>query len=119
MHVAEIDCELRSQRTGHQLRERQALLVVRFRDPLALLHQIPMHVADERDRAAEPDRSELGHVLHHLPKRVTRSCCCCFARIHPAPLSVSSGKSLTVAGSVSSPCLFLLREPPPPVSDFL
>ena len=70
MHVAEIDPELRSQRTGHQLRERQALLVVRFRDPLALLDEITVHVTHERDRASEPDRSELGHVLHHLPQRI-------------------------------------------------
>src|SRR6266850_65530 len=89
MNIAEVDRELRRQRTGHELGERQSLLVIGLRDPLALLHQVAVHIADERDRAAEADGAELRHVLDKLPERVRQRYACgfhvctsCFPSLH-------------------------------------
>ena len=38
----------------------------------ALLDQVPVHVAHKRDRSAEADGAELGHVADHLPQRIHR-----------------------------------------------
>src|SRR5262245_59818469 len=72
MNEAEVDAELRGERARHQLRERQAFLVVRLRDPLPVLDQVPVHVAHKRHRPAEPDGAELRHVADHLPQRIDR-----------------------------------------------
>ena len=70
MHISEIDRELRSKRSRHELGEGQAFLVIRLRDPFPLLDEIPVHVTHERDRASEADGPELRHVLNHLPQRI-------------------------------------------------
>src|SRR5262249_4666670 len=62
--------ELRRQRTRHQLREGHAFLEVSLRDPAALLDQVSVHVAHERNGAAEAPRAQAQHVAHEIPQRV-------------------------------------------------
>ena len=57
------------ERAGGKLREREPLLVVVWRDPPTLVHEIALHVASERDRSAEPQRAELEEVSDELPER--------------------------------------------------
>ena len=52
--VADGDGELGGQRTGHDLGERQSELVLLVVDPLPALHQIALHVADQRYRPPKP-----------------------------------------------------------------
>jgi hypothetical protein len=59
---------LRSQRTGHELCQRQSLLVVLIGDPVALLHEIAIHVSDERDRTTKADAAQLQEVERKLGK---------------------------------------------------
>ena len=73
MHVPEIHRELRGQRTGHELRQRQSFLVVLVADPVALLDEIAIHVTDERDRTTKADAAELQEVARKLSERVKRS----------------------------------------------
>ena len=54
----QVDRQLAASGPGMSLGERQAFLVVGFRDPFPLLDKIAVHVADERDRAAEADRAQ-------------------------------------------------------------
>ena len=42
-----------------------------FADPVALLHQVSIHLADQRERAAKADGAELQRVKHQLSKRIT------------------------------------------------
>src|SRR5437667_280699 len=70
VHVPEIHGELRSQRTGHELRQRESFLVVLIGDPVTLLHQIAIHVSDQRDRTTEADAAQLQEVERKLGKRV-------------------------------------------------
>jgi len=69
MNPAEVDGELGRERTRGELREREPLLVVVWRDPPTLVHDIALHVARERDRSAEPPRAELEEVENEIPER--------------------------------------------------
>ena len=53
---AEVDRELRGERAGRELREREALACTPRREPAARLDEVALHVADERDRPAEARR---------------------------------------------------------------
>ena len=66
MHVPEIHGELRSQRTGHELRQRQSFLVVVVGDPMALLDEIAIHVSNERYRTTEANAAQLEEVERKL-----------------------------------------------------
>src|SRR5262249_30794544 len=68
-HPAEIDRELRRERTGSELRQRQALDVVLLGDPAALLDEIALHVAGQRDRPAEAERAEPQEVAEEPRER--------------------------------------------------
>jgi hypothetical protein len=61
-HPAEVDGELRGERSGCELREGQAFFVVARRDPAAILDEVALHVAAQRDRAAEAERPEAQEV---------------------------------------------------------
>ena len=58
----EVDRELCRERPGRELRQGEALLVVLQRDPSPPLDEVALHVADERDRAAESGRPEVQEV---------------------------------------------------------
>ena len=72
MHVTEVDGQLRGQRTGRQLCQREAFLVVAVGDPPACVHRVAVHVAGQRHRAAEAKGAEPQEVQHDLPERVVR-----------------------------------------------
>src|SRR5207249_11929672 len=66
---AEPHRELSSERAGHRLREREPLSVLVVVEPAPLLDQIAVHVADQRDRTAEPVGAELQEVAHEPTQR--------------------------------------------------
>ena len=68
-----VDRQLGRQGTRHQLGQGEPFLVVAFRDPAPLLHEVAVHVADQRDWSAEPPGAEAHHVAHQLPERVGRA----------------------------------------------
>ena len=69
-HPAEVDRELRGQRTGRELREGEPLLVVLGRDPTPSLDEVALHVPTERDRAAKAERPEAKEVSQEIPDRI-------------------------------------------------
>lgn len=72
MNVAEVGGQLGGQWARHELRKRQALLVIRFRNPFPSLDQIAVHVTDECHRAAESQGTQLQRVPKQLTERVDR-----------------------------------------------
>jgi hypothetical protein len=68
VHESEIDRELRRQWPRRELGESQSLHVVRLRDPLPLLDQVPTHVLDQRHRPTEADRAQPEEVERQLPQ---------------------------------------------------
>jgi len=50
--------DLRGQGAGHGLAERNPVEEVLLGDPAARLHQVALHIADHRDRPAEPERAQ-------------------------------------------------------------
>src|SRR5262249_49762536 len=99
-HPAEIDRELRGERTRRELRQRQALEVVLLLDPAAPLDEVALHVARERDWPAEaegPEREEVaGEVaqagadgLNDTPVR---------CKVHLLHKSVSIASNRSIAG---------------------
>ncbi len=67
-HIPEIHGELRGERSGSELREREAVDVVLSRDPPALLHQIALHEPRERDGASEPGGAETQEIGVEAPR---------------------------------------------------
>jgi hypothetical protein len=72
LEPAEVDGELSRERPWGELRERQALLEILLGDPAALLDEIPLHVADQRDGSAEAQASEPQEVDEQLSQAVSR-----------------------------------------------
>jgi hypothetical protein len=70
VHVAKVDRELGRQGSGHQLGQCHAFLVFALGDPVPLLDQVTVHVADQRHRPAETPGAQRQHVAHELPQRV-------------------------------------------------
>ena len=66
--IADGHGELRRQRPGHDLGERQTQLVLLVVDPAVALDEVALHVADERDGSAEADRAQLEEVGGQLPE---------------------------------------------------
>ncbi len=58
----EVDRELRGERPRCELRKGQPFAVILLGNPLALLHEIAMHVAHQRDRAAEAESAKAQRV---------------------------------------------------------
>ena len=59
---AEIYGELRRQRPGRELRERESLLVLLDGHPPAVHYQVALHGGSQRDGAAEPEGAESQEV---------------------------------------------------------
>jgi hypothetical protein len=62
MDISEIDAQLCRQRSGRQLRERKPFFIIGIGYPFAFLNQIPVHIADQRNRTAETDSAQAQHV---------------------------------------------------------
>src|SRR5207249_1181512 len=71
-HPSEVDRELRRERPRRELREGEPLDVVLPRDPAALVDEVALHVADERDRSAEPECAEAEEVAEQLAEAARR-----------------------------------------------
>jgi hypothetical protein len=69
VEVAEPHRHLRGQRARHRLPDRQRLAELVLREPAPVLDEIALHVADERDRATEPQAAELEEVAHQAAQR--------------------------------------------------
>src|SRR5207302_6300523 len=54
--------DLRREWSGHRLSEGDAIEEVRRSEPPSALDEIPLHVADRRDRSAEPPRAQANEV---------------------------------------------------------
>src|SRR6266566_5192135 len=61
-HIAKIHCQLRRQGTWRELGESQTFLVVGLRDPLAALHPIPTHIADQCHRDTKAQSTEFETI---------------------------------------------------------
>lgn len=70
MDVSEIDRQLRRKRAGHDLGQRQSFLVLRLRNPLPLLNQVAVHIANKGHWAAKSPRPQAERVANNLPQRV-------------------------------------------------
>src|SRR6185312_12006089 len=71
MNVSEVHRQLRSERTRHQLRQREPFFVIRLRNPTTSIDEIAVHVTDQRDRTAETQSPELQYVHDELPQGIT------------------------------------------------
>jgi hypothetical protein len=60
--------DLGGERAGHGLAEGHAVEEVLPGDPAAGLDQVALHVADHRDRPAEPQRAQAQEVPHERPQ---------------------------------------------------
>src|SRR5262249_59817361 len=78
----EVDRELRGEWSGGELRQSEPVFVVLGFDPAALLDEVALHVAAERDRPAEPERPETEEVPEELRQR---------AGLHRGPRRLLSG----------------------------
>ena len=58
----EVDRELRGERPGRQLREREAAFVFVEREPATIVDEVALHRAGERDRTAEARGAEVQEV---------------------------------------------------------
>jgi hypothetical protein len=66
LQPAEPDRKLRRERPRRELGEREPFDVVALREPAALLDEVALHVADERDRAPEAEGSQAQEVAEQL-----------------------------------------------------
>src|SRR5439155_10298979 len=71
-HPSEVDRELRRERPRRELREGEPLDVVLPRDPAALVDEVALHVADERDRSAEAECAEAEEIAEQLTEAARR-----------------------------------------------
>src|SRR5262249_20208002 len=71
-HPTKIDRQLRRQRSGGELRQRQPLHVVLLRNPSPSFDQIALHVAGKRDRSTKPKGPEPHEVREQLAQRTGR-----------------------------------------------
>src|SRR5207253_10499868 len=112
---SEVDRELRRERPRCELREGEPLDVVLPRDPAALVDEVALHVADERDRSAEPECAEADEVAEQLAEGARRGSgrhrLGCRGRwgdghgLSPSGATVGSSNSVTESASVHSPTL--------------
>ena len=72
MHVAEVDCQLRRQRPGRKLCQRDAFFVVAIGNPSPPLDQIAVHIAGQRDGPAKAEGTQAEEIEHELPERIGR-----------------------------------------------
>jgi hypothetical protein len=56
------------QRSRRKLRQGQAVLIVCFGDPVALLDEIAMHISDQGNGTTKTERAELQCVENNLSK---------------------------------------------------
>src|SRR5574340_1596067 len=70
VHIAQVDGQLRRQRAGCELGQRQPFAIIGLGDPAPGLDQIPMHVAGQRNGPAETESAEPEHVQHELGEAV-------------------------------------------------
>ena len=63
---------LRGQRPWHRLPDGEGLLELLFGEPASVFDQVALHVADERDWAAEAAAAELEEVAHETGQRTSR-----------------------------------------------
>ena len=69
LRPAQVHGELGGEGSGRELRQREALAVLLGCEPSALLHQIALHVSDERDRSSKAGGAEPQEVEQQLAER--------------------------------------------------
>ena len=84
--VRDINAYLNGERSGQRLADRDRLAHLLFGEPLAVVDQLPFHLADQRDRTAEAEAAESQEVTDQFADPAFRNDRCPRHR-GPRPLS--------------------------------
>ncbi len=73
--IRDVNANLDREGAGQGLTDGDCFAHLFFREPLALGHELALHLADQRNRASEPKQSEPQKVRHDLSETAPRWCC--------------------------------------------